>query len=308
VQYELLNRLNESFKKEGKPQINVQASDPNLGEEDLLEMANAGLIKITVSNNFRAEFWSKVFDRITLYPTLALSSEGNVAWALRKNSPQFKQLLDEFVETHKVGTSFGSTLLRRYLRDTKWVKNSTSDAEMRKFQTYVELFKKYGSQYDFDYLMLAAQAYQESLLDQRKRSPRGAVGLMQVMPKTAAANPINIPNIVDPDANVHAGVKMLGFIRDTYLKDPAIDPRNKTLLAFASYNAGPSRISNLRKQAAIEGLDPNKWFGNVELVVAKEVGQETVHYVGNIYKYYVAYQLALTQFQATQKAKAAFTK
>jgi membrane-bound lytic murein transglycosylase MltF len=188
------------------------------------------------------------------------------------------------------------------------VKNSASEAEMRKFQIHVELFKKYGSEYDFDYLMLAAQAYQESLLDEKKHSPRGAVGLMQVMPKTAAANPINIPNIEKPDANVHAGVKMMRFIQDTYLKDPAIDPVNKTLLTFASYNAGPSRISQLRKQAAREGLDPNRWFGNVELVVAKEVGQETVHYVGNIYKYYVAYQLTLTQYQATQKAKAAFTK
>jgi membrane-bound lytic murein transglycosylase MltF len=303
VGYELLNQLNETFRKEGKQLINVEASDPNLGEEDLLEMANAGLIGITVSSNVRAEFWSKVFDHITLHPNLVLSTEGNLAWVFRKNSPQLKQLLDEFVATHGVGTSFGNTLLRRYLRDTKWVKNSKSEAEMKKFRTYVELFKKYGTEYNFDYLLLAAQSYQESGLNQDMRSHRGAVGLMQVMPKTAAANPINIPNISTPDANIRAGAKVMRSIRDTYFKGENIDPLNKTLLTFASYNAGPNRIARIRRKAAAEGLDPNKWFGNVELVVAKDVGQETVHYVGNIYKYYMAYKLALAQVQREQRAE-----
>jgi membrane-bound lytic murein transglycosylase MltF len=308
VNYETLKRLSESFAKAGKPAINLRASDPNLTEEDLLEMANAGLIPVTAANSMRAEFWSKVYDRTKAHPDLVLGSEGELAWAMRKNSPQLKQLLDEFVNKHRVGTVFGNTVLRRYLRDTKWVKNSTSDAEMKKFRAYVEYFKKYAAQYDFDYLLLAAQGYQESMLDQQKRSPRGALGVMQVMPQTAAADPINIPDITNAKNNIHAGAKVLRSIADTYVKDENIDPVNKTLIAFAAYNAGPTRITRLRKQATSEGLDANKWFGNVELVVAKEVGQETVRYVANIYKYYVAYRLALEQSQRIQQAETKMKK
>jgi membrane-bound lytic murein transglycosylase MltF len=200
-------------------------------------------------------------------------------------------------------TLLANTLLRRYLQNTKWVKNSTSAEEMKKFQTNLELFQKYAGEYDFDYLMIAAQGYQESLLDQSKRNRSGAVGIMQVIPKNAAASPISIPNVGTADGNIHAGVKMLRNMEDTYFNDPKIDPQNKTLFGFASYNAGPNRIAKLRHEAASMGLDPNVWFGNVELVAAKDIGQETVTYVANIYKYYVAYKLALEQAQARQTAR-----
>jgi membrane-bound lytic murein transglycosylase MltF len=222
---------------------------------------------------------------------------------VRKDSPQLKQLLDEFITPRAVGTSFGNTLLRRYLQNTKWVKNSTSPEEMKKFSEMVALFQKYAGQYGFDYLMIAAQGYQESLLDQKKRNPTGAVGIMQVIPKNAAASPINIPNVTTAENNIQAGVKMLRNIEDQYFNNPALDPVDKTLMVFASYNAGPNRIARLRKQAAQEGLDPNKWFGNVELMVAKDVGQETVTYVSNIYKYYIAYKLAQKQAELRQKAE-----
>jgi len=163
---------------------------------------------------------------------------------------------------------------------------------MKKFAEYVEYFKKYGSQYKFDYLMLIAQGYQESLLDQQARSPTGAVGIMQVIPKYASAAPINVPDVGKADKNILAGVRMLNNIVTNYFEDPAIDDVNRTLFTFASYNAGPNRIGRLRKQALNDGLNPNKWFGNVELEVARNIGEETVTYVDNIYKYYVAYKLA----------------
>ena len=173
---------------------------------------------------------------------------------------------------------------------------------MKKFQTNLALFQKYAGEYDFDYLMIAAQGYQESLLDQSKTNPSGAVGIMQVIPKYAAASPINVSDVSTADGNIHAGVKMLRSIEDTYFDDPKIDRPNKTLFVFASYNAGPNRIRRLRKQAADMGLDPNVWFNNVELVAAKDIGQETVTYVANIWKYYVAYKLAAEQAQIRQKA------
>ncbi len=236
---------------------------------------------------------------------MTIATEGSVAWALRKNNPQLKALLDEFLQTHGVGTSFGNTLQRRYLQNTKWIKNSTNTEEMQKFNANIQFFKQYATEYNFDYLMLAAQGYQESLLDQSRKNPSGAVGIMQVIPKYAAAKPIGINNVNVAEGNIHAGAKMLRNIADTYFNDPAIDQKNKTLMSFASYNAGPNRIARLRKKAVEDGLDPNVWFSNVELEVAKDIGQETVTYVSNIYKYYVAYTLALAQHQEKQAAMAA---
>jgi membrane-bound lytic murein transglycosylase MltF len=295
VYYENLQHLSESLQNAGKPPILVKKADPNLTDEDLLEMVNAGLIPATATINIRAEFWSKVFPHLILHSSIVLKEDGQLAWATRPDSPQLRKLLDEFVEGRGQGTSFGNTLLRRYLQNTKWLQDATSNEEMKKFQAYVSYFKKYAAEYDFDYLMLVAQGYQESLLDQSRRNPSGAVGIMQVIPKIAAAQPINISNVDVAENNIHAGAKMLRDIADTYFKDPKIDPLNRTLMVFASYNAGPTRISRLRKKAGADGLNPNEWFGNVELVVAKDVGQETVQYVSNIYKYYVAYKLTLEE-------------
>jgi membrane-bound lytic murein transglycosylase MltF len=120
------------------------------------------------------------------------------------------------------------------------------------------------------------QGYQESMLNQDRLSPRGAVGVMQVQLQYAAVNPINIPDVRDPVNNIHAGATMMARIAKTSFSDTGIDPMKKTLFTFAAYNAGHNRIVRLRKQAQAGGLDPNKWFGNVELVVAKDIGQETV--------------------------------
>jgi membrane-bound lytic murein transglycosylase MltF len=292
VAYDRLTKINEERAKVGKSLLSVKAADKNLLEDDLVEMVNGGLISATAVMQHRAALWAQVLPNIKLHPQLMVTNDGELAWVVRKNNPSLQKVLDEFIEKHGEGTSFGNVLLRRYLKNTNWVNNSTSAQEMKKFSEYVQYFKKYASQYSFDYLMLMAQGYQDSLLDQGKKSPSGAVGIMQVIPKYASAAPINVPDVSKADKNILAGVRMLNNIVTNYFADPAIDEVNRTLFTFASYNAGPNRIVRLRKQAAKEGLNPNKWFGNVELEVARDIGEETVTYVDNIYKYYVAYKLA----------------
>ena len=201
-----------------------------------------------------------------------------------------RRQLDEFVVGHSKGTAFGNTLLKRYLRDNKWVKAATAQSERKNYLQVVDLFKKYGDQYDIPYLLMIAQAYQESQLNQNARSPVGALGIMQIKPDTAAGNPINIKQIEQLDNNIHAGVKYVRFIFDRYYKDAPMTILNKVLFSFASYNAGPARIAHLREKAAARGLDPDVWFKNVELIAAREIGRETVQYVSNIYKYYLAYK------------------
>ena len=251
--YPNLQKMNESLEKAGKKPIVIQAADKNLTDDDLVQMVNAGLIPATVTTKQRAELWSKVLDHIEPHPELVVASGGQLAWVMRKNNPQLKQLVDDFVESHAVGTSFGNTLLRRYLQNTKWIMNSTSEEEMKKFRAEAALFQKYAGEYNFDYLMLAAQGYQESLLDQNKKNRSGAVGIMQVIPKYAAAPPISISNVGNTDGNIHAGAKMLRNIADTYFNDPKIDPLNKTLFVFASYNAGAESDSEAAQRSDGDG-------------------------------------------------------
>ena len=289
--YESLLKLNRSLKKSGKPEVVITKASPYLEDEDLMEMVAVGLIPITVVDNYLARFWSKIFKDIRLHPKIKLRKGGQIAWMIRKNSPELKKAINAFIKGHKKGTLFGNIILKRYFQNTSTVKNALADDEFTRFKNAISLFQKYGGKYDLDWLLVAALAYQESGIDQNKRSPAGAVGVMQILPSTAAGDPINIPDIEKMEPNIHAGVKYLRWLHDTFFKDEPMDPLNKALFTFASYNAGPTRVMNLRKTALKMGLSPNIWFNNVEVAAAKKIGRETVQYVSNIYKYYIAYRL-----------------
>jgi membrane-bound lytic murein transglycosylase MltF len=301
--YSSLVRLNTRLKALGKAPVEIVPADENLEDEDILEMVNAGLISATIVDSHIGTFWKQIFETIELHPDVRVREGGEVAWAIRKDSPQFKQVVDAFIAKNRKGSATGNDILNRYLKSTKWVKNATADADMKRLREVTDLFKKYSDQYGFDWLLVAAQGYQESGLDQSTRSRVGAIGVMQVMPATARDRNVNIPNIHELEPNIHAGVKYLRFMVNEYFDEPGIDRVNRHLFAFASYNAGPNRIQRLRRVAADEGLDPNKWFNNVEVVVAREVGRETVQYVSNIYKYYLAYKLVVEKTREREAAK-----
>jgi membrane-bound lytic murein transglycosylase MltF len=301
--YASLVLLNEQLKKAGKSEVKLIPADENLEDEDLLEMVNAGLMLMIVMDSHKAEFWAQIFDKITLNPKVAVRTGGKIAWAFRKDSPKLKKTVNAFVKKNKKGTLMGNIIFKRYLKSTKYVKNSLSDEELAKFKATIDLFQKYSNQYDFDWLMMAALAYQESGLDQSVRSHVGAVGVMQVMPSTASDPNVNIPNIEEIEPNIHAGVKYLHFLHHRYFQDPAVDQLNQWLFTFAAYNAGPARVRRLRKEATEMGLDPNIWFRNVEVVAAKRIGRESVQYVSNIYKYFIAYSLVIERKEAKKAAE-----
>ena len=293
--YESLVKLNETFEKAGKSQMELIAADEAFEDEDLLEMVNAGIIPMIVMDSHKAKFWTQIFDKIQVHDDVAVRTGGEIAWAFRKNSPQLKAVVNQFVKGHKKGSLIGNMLLKRYLKNTKYVKNSVSKEELQKFEQMVKLFKHYAETYDFDYLLMAAMAYQESGLDQSRKSHAGAIGVMQLLPSTAADRNVNISEIQKLENNIHAGTKYMRFIVNRYYKDEPMDDVNKMLFAFASYNAGPAKVNKLRKKAAAMGLNPNLWFHNVEVAAAKVIGRETVQYVSNIYKYYIAYRMITEQ-------------
>ena len=301
--WESLEALNRTFDEQGLKKIRLEAVDELLETEDILEMVNAGVFDITITDSLIAEFWSQIYEDIVPYPELAIRTGGKIAWAFRKNSPQLEASLNRFVKDRQKGTLLGNILLKRYLQNVDRVRNPSNQEEMERFEEAVQFFQKYGDEYGFDFLMIAAQAYQESRIDQSMRSRAGAIGVMQLLKSTAQDPNVGIHEIEELESNIHAGVKYLRFLADHYFDEEDIDTLNRGLFAVAAYNAGPSRITRLRTKAAENGLDPNRWFGNVEVVVAQEVGREPVQYVSNIYKYYLAYSMIIDQERRKAEAK-----
>lgn len=301
--YDSLIRLNNLLASTGKDPINIVLAEELLEDEDLLEMINAGIIPAIIMDNHKAAFWEKIFPAIKVHKDIQVSSSGSIAWAIRKNSPLLKAEIDAYVKKNKKGTLTGNVIFNRYLKNTSYITNSLASEHQKRFQALVNFFETYGEKYNFDHLMLAALAYQESKLDQSVRSHVGAVGVMQILPSTAGDKNVAIDEIEKVEPNIHAGTKYLRFMADRYFADNGeMDPLNRALFSFASYNAGPNKISRLRKEAAKQGLDPNKWFHNVEIIAAKRIGRETVQYVSNIFKYYVAYKMIAERDKLVKEA------
>ena len=285
--------------------MQLKEAPDELEDEDLLEMVNAGIVPIVVVDKHVADFWKKVFTKIKVNDGMPLRTEGEIAWAIRKNSPQLKAALDRAVLSFTTGSYAAERqrILARYLERLTYVRNPTADAERKKFLAVLDLFRKYGGRYDVDWLLMAAQGYQESRLRQEARSPVGAIGVMQVMPATG--KDMNVGDITLTDPNINAGVKYMRFMIDRFFEQEPMTKLDKALFAFAAYNAGPGRVAQLRKEAARRHLDPNVWFHNVEYIAAEKIGQETVTYVSNIYKYYVAYRLIQDLEEQAKKKRGA---
>jgi membrane-bound lytic murein transglycosylase MltF len=296
-----LEDLNERFAKEQKPPVILKAAPEDLQDDDLLEMVHGGLVGTIVVNRYQALLWARVFKKLKPREDLVVHKGGDIAWMIRKDSPKLKAEIATFAKNYGQKTDFGKALVKKYAGSPRVVKPATSAGEIKKYQATVEFFRKYGAQYGMDYLLMMAQGYQESLLDQTAKSDVGAIGVMQLMPATGKE--MNTGDISQIEPNIHAGVKYISMMRDEFFGNEPMDDRNKTLFSFAAYNAGPGRVQKLRKEAEQQGLDPNVWFNNVEVIAAKRIGEETVTYVANIFKYYMAYTLVEEQRAAKERAR-----
>src|SRR5580698_342588 len=288
-----LQQLNDKLKSEGKAPVKLRAAPEDLEDEDLLEMLNAGLVHNLVTDDYMPALWGKIYTKIQAHPDVFISDGNSFAWAMRKSSPQLLATTNDFIKTHKQGTAFGNTLIQRYGVSSQMLKNAVSPAAIQSFNQTVAFFQKYSDEYKMDYLLMMAQGFQESALNQEAKSQVGAIGIMQLMPATGTQ--MKVGDVHQTEANIHAGVKYIRYMVDQYFANEPMDDLNKILFAFASYNAGPGRIHQLRQIAAQRGLNPNVWIDNVDMIAAEKIGTETVTYVANIYKYYVAYKLVAQQ-------------
>jgi membrane-bound lytic murein transglycosylase MltF len=300
---ESLDALNERFAREGKPKVEFAALPNALEDEDKLEMLNAGLLEIVVVDDWKGRMWAQVLPNIRVREDLVLREGGRTGWAIRKNSPQLSaELAALYANAKKLGMI--DYRFAKYHKEIEQISDNTGTAEWKRFEATLALFEQYGERYRFDPLMLAAQGYQESRLRQDAKSHVGAIGVMQIMPATGKELAVGDIRTLEP--NIHGGAKYMDKLMTRYFQDAKFNDTNRTLFAFASYNAGPGNISKMRKLAAARGLDPDKWFNHVEVVTAERIGLETTTYVRNIYKYYTAYRLTLAAHAEREAVKQGF--
>jgi membrane-bound lytic murein transglycosylase MltF len=300
--YESLTQLNERLAAQGQPPVTITIVPDTLEVEDLMEMTAAGLLPATVADDWVAGLWAQMIKGLRLHSKAALREGGEIGWAVRPDNPSLLATLNRTLSEITGNIHRWSDETRSYLAKLKQLHTATQGADMQRFRDAVEIFRQYAGQYRFDTLLLVAQGYQESRLDQRAHSRVGAVGLMQLMLQTGRT--LGVGDISKAEPNVHGGIKYMAQLMDNYFKDVPFDEQNRNLFAFAAYDVGPEKIQSLRRQAEAEKLDPNVWFNNVERVAAARVGQEPVRYVRNIYKYYVAYKL-IEEADAAKKAAVA---
>jgi membrane-bound lytic murein transglycosylase MltF len=259
--------------------------------EDLLQMVATGMFAHTVTDDFLARLWATAVPALRIDALPPPRTGGEVAWAVRKDSPALRAALDDLARrrTNRSDREAAESI-RRYTRDPRHLKNALApdhDAKRKQMQAALQ---EAAGQHGFDWLLLAALAFQESRLDPEARNPSGAVGLLQVRPETGKW--LGYPDVRPVRENVLAGTAYLALLRRDHFDEPGIEMEDRVHFALAAYNAGPGRIARLRRQAAGRGLDPNVWFGNVELEAYRDIGQETPRYVANIVRYYLAYRLA----------------
>lgn len=288
---ESIEKLNTRFATQGLQPVRIVGMPGALEDDDLIEMVNAGLLPWVVVDDYKPRLWGDVFKNITPRKDLVFRKGGRFAWAIRKDSPELMGSINNFLRENRQGTLFGNILVNRYIKNFDWAANALGDDDYRRFNELQHLFERYGERYGIEHLFAAAQGYQESRLDQTVRSAAGAIGVMQLLPDTAADKNVGIPDIHDVEKNIHAGIKYMDFLRGRYFSEPDITPLNQALLALGAYNAGPGRMIRMRGKAAEQGYDPNVWFDNVELIAAEEIGRETVQYVSNIFRYYLTYRM-----------------
>ena len=288
--FESLQAINHRLDAIDKPPVIIHFIEETLQDYELMEMINLGHIKATVLDSHKAELWVNTLENLQVHSALPLRENGKIAWAMRKNSPQLKKVTDQYLRSSRSGTLLGNVIYSKYIDDTRWLARLLDPKKIEKFESLYSIFELYSEQYEFDPLMMSAQGFQESGLDQRKVSHKWAVGVMQVLLSTAKDPNVNIPNIKKVDNNIHAAVKYMRFIQARYFTDEAIKEDDEVYFTLAAYNAGPASIRKMRRLAKKHGYDPNVWFKNVEIITRRNIGREPVTYVANINRYYVVYK------------------
>ncbi|MEM1451171.1 MAG: transporter substrate-binding domain-containing protein [Planctomycetota bacterium] len=297
-----LDYINEQLIDAGLEPMRIVEGGRGLKTEDMLELVHSGAFRFTIADRFVAELWSSVLDGLRVEDELVAREQGEIAWAVRRENPELRDALSGYTRANRKGTMIGNVLFQRYFANRKWIRNPLADEERSRLAPFRDDLQRHSTDFGFDWRLIAAQAYQESGLDPNAVSRSGAVGLMQLLPSTA--KDMGVTDLRDPERNLYAGVKYMDWLRTHFFDEPQLAPEAQLDFCLAAYNAGPGRVRRWRAEAPARGLDPDRWFGNVELLALEDVGLQPVQYVGNINKYFILYRLALDDLAAHDRARA----
>jgi membrane-bound lytic murein transglycosylase MltF len=286
-------RLQQYNKMNPKGKVSIETVDERLDTEYVLELVSRGRYPKTLADDYLAEWASKVFGNLTIQKENPFGRTSSIAWGVRYESSELLKELNTFIATFKKGTLMGNILDKRYFKSLGKVTLDNSNRGV--LSPYDKLIKKYAKKYNWDWRLLAALAFQESRFNPNIVNKWGAIGLFQVKQMTANEPYVNIRKIRGKnyiENNIHAGVKYLSWIRERYYSNrKGMRPKDQLRMSMAAYNAGPATVMRARKKAKRMGLDPNRWFRNVELALLSMKKVEPVNYVSEINKRYLSYLL-----------------
>ncbi|NVJ58884.1 MAG: membrane-bound lytic murein transglycosylase MltF [Gammaproteobacteria bacterium] len=266
--------------------------------EMLINQVAEGQIDLTIADSDLMKIEQAFRDEITA--PLVLKEGVPYAYIVRKNNPELLQSLNQFI-AKEYRQTFYNVIKQKYFSDRKRKEEYRENRVVKgnQLSPYDGLIKQYSQDYDFDWRLITSQMYQESKFNPNAKSFAGALGLMQVLPTTALELGFDDP--VNPEQGIAAGVSYLNWTMERF--DESLPVHERLFFALASYNAGYGHVKDAQKLAKQQGLNPNKWFNNVEKAMLllqqpkyyKKTrfgycrGQEPVDYVRNIHQRYLSY-------------------
>jgi membrane-bound lytic murein transglycosylase F len=241
----------------------ILGAEPNMNTEATLFMVSQGMYDLTVlpSHQIVSEFKRQ----IGLRAEFALGEPESNVWVVRSGDTRLLANLNNFIR-NIYKKDYYNTLYTKYIRSPRPQNgNSRLLAKFDQLSPWDREIQEAAEKYDFDWRLIAAQMYQESGFNPSALSPVGAEGLMQIMPATAEE--LGVIDANDPGQSINAGVAYLGQLRDSFKEELLLEDR--IWFSLAAYNAGPGRLNQVRKYTQELGLDPNRWFNNVETAMLK---------------------------------------
>jgi len=276
------------------------AAPENMETEEIIAQVASGKYDLTLADNHLLDI--ELTWRNDIQATLVLGDVRENAWAMRNNNPLLVSAVNKFIKKQYRSLFYNITYQKYFKNAHKIKKYRNQRIDLNPDGTlspYDILAKKYAQKFDFDWRLIVAQMYQESRFNPKAKSWVGAQGLMQVMPRTAKE--MGISNLKQPEAGIKAGVQYLDWVRDRF--EAELNVKDRMWFTLAAYNAGQGHVKDARRLARQQGLNPNKWFDNVEkamLLLSKKKfyrkarhgyvrGSEPVNYVRDIRSRYRAY-------------------
>ncbi|MCO7516846.1 transglycosylase SLT domain-containing protein [Pseudomonas guariconensis] len=282
----LVRQLNQQLALRKRAPIKIEWVDPTLAVEDVLEMVQAGIYRLTLVERPIAQRWARVMPRLRLDTRLKLGQPQAIRWYVRRDANMLLATVDRFLAGYRAPQNQDAAFERIYRRQYR-VHNPLARRDRQRLASLRAVLQKHGSAQQIDWLNLAALAFKESTLNPAARGSGGAHGLMQITP--AAARRVGVSNTATVDGNVLAGARYLALIRRKFFSSAQLNERERMAFVLAAYNLGPERVQAMRAEARRRGLNSNQWFFQTERIAMEQMGMGPVNFVNSVNKYFLAF-------------------